>query len=63
MKGKVDSVTTKMEPDKKHFEVSLTIIIKDKLNYDNSEKLLDETSKEYLGKEVDIEHHKEPFPL
>jgi len=54
MKGKVDSVTTKLNPGKKQFDVSLTLTIKEKLTYDDSEKLAEELREQYLGKEVDI---------
>jgi len=54
MKGKVDSVTTKMSPGKALFNVSLTLTIKEKLTYDDSEKLAVELREQYLGKEVDI---------
>jgi len=62
-RGKVDSVTTKQNPSNRKFDVSLTITIQDGLNYEESEKLLEELRKEYLDKEVDLEHHKEPWPL
>lgn len=43
-----------MSPSKAPFNVSLTIIIKEKLTYDDSEKLAGELREQYLGKEVDI---------
>jgi len=63
LKGKVESLSTRLNPGNKKYEVNITITIKDKLPYDDSEKLHEELKKEYLGKEVDLELHKEPFPL
>jgi len=54
LKGKVDSLSTRLNPDNKKYEVNITITVKDKLPYDDSEKLHEELRKEYLGKEVDI---------
>lgn len=54
MKGKVESLSTRLNPGNKQFEVNLTIIVKEKLSYDEGEKLHEELRKEYLGKEVDI---------
>jgi len=53
-KGKVDSLSTRLNPGNKKYEVNITIVVKDKLSYDDSEKLHEELRKEYLGKEVDI---------
>lgn len=53
LKGKVDSVTTK-QTNKKQFNVSINIIIKEKLTYEDSEKLATEIREQYLGKEADI---------
>jgi len=55
LKGKVDSLSTRLNPGNKKFEVNVTIVTKDKLTYDEAEKLHDELRKEYLGKEVIIE--------
>ena len=54
MKGKVDSVTTKLTSKKQYYNVSINIILKNKLTYDDSEKLATELREQYLGKEVDI---------
>ena len=54
LKGKVESLSTRLNPDNKKYEVNITITVKDKLPYVDSEKLHEELRKEYLGKEVDI---------
>ena len=43
-----------MSPGKALFNVSLTLTIKEKLTYDDSEKLAVELREQYLGKEADL---------
>ena len=54
LKGKVDSLSTRLNPGNKKYEVNITITVKDKLPYVDSEKLHEALREEYLGKEVDI---------
>ena len=43
-----------MSPGKALFNVSLTLTIKEKLTYDESEALAVELREQYLGKEADL---------
>ncbi len=44
-----------MNQNKMQYNVSLTLIVKDKLTYEESEKLAEELREKYLGKEVDLD--------